>query len=74
MTTEAPVPGPAADPGTNPKQAATTTPARRNDVQPARRIIDSAELLQHGTELQIAHDGAVYTLRLTRQNKLILTK
>lgn len=69
MTTEAPVPGPAA-----PGDTASANTARPKPARQERRIIDSAELLQHGTELQIAHDGAVYTLRLTRQNKLILTK
>lgn len=69
MTSEAPVPGP-----TGPGDTGAGNTARAQPARPARRLIDSAELLQHGTELQIAHDGAVYTLRLTRQNKLILTK
>ncbi len=40
---------------------------------PAPRI-DSAVLLGGGRKLLIEHDGEVYTLQLTRQNKLLLTK
>jgi len=36
--------------------------------------IDSAFLLQGGRELRIAHAGEEYRLRLTRNDKLILTK
>lgn len=36
--------------------------------------IDSQELLRNGRELIIAHQGEEYRLRLTRQDKLILTK
>ena len=38
------------------------------------RQISSAELLGGTAQLAIAHGGAVYTLRLTRNGKLILTK
>ncbi len=38
------------------------------------RILDSAQLLGVQQEIQIRHHGAVYTLRQTRQGKLILTK
>jgi hemin uptake protein HemP len=41
--------------------------------QPARRI-DSAELLGRARELAIVHRGELYTLRQTRNGKLILTK
>lgn len=47
-------------------------------VQPAavdpRVRIDSTRLLQGGRELLIAHAGEEYRLRLTRDDKLILTK
>ena len=38
------------------------------------RQLDSRSLLGAARELRIRHNGAVYTLRLTRQDKLILTK
>ena len=41
---------------------------------PAVRAIDSRELLDGARELCIDHSGAIYRLRVTRQNKLILTK
>ena len=46
------------------------SPARR----PTVREVDSGELLCGGEELLIRHRGSVYRLRLTRQDKLILTK
>lgn len=36
--------------------------------------IASGELLRESRELHILHGGEVYRLRLTKQNKLILTK
>ncbi len=44
--------------------------------QPANRVptVASEDLFQGGGELQILHDGQVYRLRLTRNNKLILQK
>ena len=39
-----------------------------------RREISSEALLAGGKELLIHHQGEAYRLRLTRQNKLILTK
>ncbi|MCZ8133374.1 MAG: hemin uptake protein HemP [Steroidobacteraceae bacterium] len=38
------------------------------------RAIDSAALLGGARELCINHSGEIYRLRITRQNKLILTK
>ncbi|HNQ04069.1 MAG TPA: hemin uptake protein HemP [Thiobacillaceae bacterium] len=38
------------------------------------RWIDSGELFQSRQEVVIRHDGQDYRLRITRQNKLILTK
>lgn len=39
----------------------------------ARRLT-SRELLQNGDRLVIEHNGQEYTLRVTRSDKLILTK
>ena len=36
--------------------------------------VDSREVLRGNQELLIDHDGALYSLRVTRQGKLILTK
>lgn len=61
-------------------------PSRSSDLLSAARlaapamgaalpqIIDSAALFSAGREVQIRHNGGVYTLRQTRQGKLILTK
>jgi hemin uptake protein HemP len=38
------------------------------------RAVTSEALLQGARRLTIAHGGEVYTLHLTRQNKLLLTK
>ena len=38
------------------------------------RSVTSEALLQGARRLTIAHGGDVYTLHLTRQNKLLLTK
>jgi hemin uptake protein HemP len=40
----------------------------------ARRKLASSELLGASNELHIEHNGEIYTLRQTRQGKLILTK
>lgn len=40
----------------------------------APTVIDSRQLFQGGNTVQIAHAGQCYQLRLTRENKLILTK
>ncbi len=36
--------------------------------------VDSKELFKEGNTVHIVHNGAVYTLRITKDNKLILTK
>jgi len=41
---------------------------------PAVRRISSQSLLEGGRELVIQHQGSEYHLRLTRNDKLILTK
>ena len=45
----------------------------RSSSQPARRT-DSRTLLGGETTLMIEHAGSQYVLRMTRNNKLILTK
>lgn len=37
-------------------------------------LLTSEQILGGGTEVRIVHGGCVYSLRLTRQGKLILTK
>ena len=37
-------------------------------------VIDSRDLFRGGNTVHIAHAGQCYQLRLTRENKLILTK
>lgn len=44
------------------------------DLAASRRCVPSERLLDGARELVILHDGCEYVLRLTRQNKLILTK
>ncbi len=50
--------------------AMTPAPSRASALQ----RIDSGRLLAGGRELVIAHAGQEYRLRLTRNDKLILTK
>jgi len=47
--------------------------AREEQPKPARQI-SSRELLGPERILHIEHNGEVYTLRLTRNDRLILTK
>lgn len=37
-------------------------------------LLTSEQILQGNNEVRIVHGGCVYSLRLTRQGKLILTK
>ncbi len=39
-----------------------------------KRKYASRDLFAGGNELHIEHNGEIYTLRLTRQGKLLLTK
>nr|WP_156392657.1 hemin uptake protein HemP [Rhizobium sp. Root482] len=41
---------------------------------PSQHIIESRDLFRGGTEVLIAHDGAIYRMKITRQGKLILNK
>jgi len=47
---------------------------RSDSAAAPRRTVLSEQLLKGARELVILHDGCEYVLRLTRQNKLILTK
>lgn len=60
---------PMSDPPSDPSAAAA--PAAGAALP---RVVPSAELLRGSRELRIEHEGEHYTLRLTRLNKLILTK
>mgnify|MGYP001206744087 CR=1 FL=1 len=51
-----------------PLQPATAPPAS------PRHRVDSEALLQGAATLEIDHAGQLYLLRVTRENKLILTK
>lgn len=44
------------------------------DLLPAEKIVDARALTEGGSTAQITLDGKVYTLRITRAGKLILTK
>lgn len=50
-------------------------PLAREKTEPlAQRVVDSADLLGGASMVAIAHAGQQYVLRVTRENKLILTK
>ena len=56
------------------------TPNETKTMPPAalaiqtQRIVESRDLFGGGTEVLIAHDGAIYRMKITRQGKLILNK
>lgn len=56
---------------TNPSSASQQTAVPRPTDRPR---IDSKTLLGGSTALEIEHAGQRYVLRITRENKLILTK
>lgn len=56
-----------------PNEADTTT-RNANDAEKNVRRLRSGELFGDQREVLIEHEGCCYCLRLTRQNKLILTK
>ncbi|WP_426228474.1 hemin uptake protein HemP [Pararhizobium sp. DWP3-4] len=43
-------------------------------VGQTQRIVESRELFRGGNEILIAHEGAIYRMKITRQGKLILNK
>ena len=52
----------------------TPTPQPNGNAPAAIPRIDSHQLLQGAKTLEIDHAGQRYLLRVTRENKLILTK
>lgn len=48
--------------------------ARNNEVQQHLPMLHSNNLFALGREIRIMHEGEEYRLRLTRNNRLILTK
>jgi hemin uptake protein HemP len=61
------------DPRTPHQPPAERTVALRRDAR-GGWWVSSGELLGTDTRLAIVHEGEPYQLRVTRQNKLILTK
>lgn len=53
---------------------ATTGQATSDVAAPAAQKLSSQDLFRHGSTVCIEHQGERYWLRLTRGNKLILTK
>lgn len=43
-------------------------------VGQTQRIVESRELFRGANEILIAHEGAIYRMKITRQGKLILNK
>ena len=66
----------------DPRDAFTPTPSRTGSHSPAAPrqpagspgILPADRLFQGSQEIQIAHNGETYRLRITRNSKLILTK
>ncbi|HEY5801443.1 MAG TPA: hemin uptake protein HemP [Burkholderiaceae bacterium] len=56
---------------TAPCVAAASAPAAVSALSVPR--LDSGTLFARAREIEIAHDGRVYRLRITQSNKLILT-
>ena len=54
-------------------QPTNVSPPNTNAVE-ARRRIDSETILGGASSVEIDHAGQRYLLRVTRENKLILTK
>ncbi len=52
----------------------TRMPMPAMPVNPGNGLLTSEQILGGGNEVRIVHGGCVYSLRLTRQGKLILTK
>jgi hemin uptake protein HemP len=60
------------NPGSGPTEPSITASDRRISINGNR--VDSRELFRSTREIIIEHRGEIYRLRLTAQNKLILTK
>lgn len=65
--------GPQDDPDMT-TRATRTAPQDARTVQLSANRIDSKDLFAASREIMIAHGDDIYRLRLTSQNKLILTK
>ena len=50
------------------------TPKIETIEDPNRRPLKVQDLMRHGPVLELDHDGQIYRLRITRNQKLILTK
>lgn len=57
-----------------PVSGAGLGPDQRVRTLVPRRMTSTRELLAGGNEVQIEHNGEIYTLRQTSNGKLILTK
>lgn len=57
-----------------PSQADTPVPVTHAEFKTSTRVYESGHLFHAGKEVLIRHAGETYRLRVTRQNKLILTK
>jgi hemin uptake protein HemP len=68
-----PLPGPRPSDETTGPLAPRTAMAPVHRSSPPRRLT-STQLLDGATEVEIEHRGAMYRLRLTSLDKLILTK
>ncbi len=62
------------DPNSSALEAATMTPTMVRKIDMVSDRLDSRDLFVGTREVIIAHGGDSYRLRLTAQNKLILTK
>lgn len=63
------------DPPASKSRPASGTPVQTRARPPADdgiRCVDSSDLLGRHRQLLIRHEGRIYRLRITRQNKLIL--
>jgi hemin uptake protein HemP len=56
-----------------PRASSPSAPAPSHRASPPRRL-SSTQLLDGANEVEIEHRGAMYRLRLTSLDKLILTK
>lgn len=57
-----------------PMSGAGPRPEQQVRTGAPRRMTSTRELLAGGNEVQIEHNGDIYTLRQTSKGKLILTK
>lgn len=68
-------PNPCCDESLVTQQNDTSLPAEpAGALPPGTRIVTTAELFGGAGEIVVLHNGTPYRLRITRQDKLILTK